>query len=63
VVWCYPVQPNGRVSDANLAVNGLTLGIAVDDSWFETEGFDEKVMRRWDVLVDEKWDDALEFAH
>jgi hypothetical protein len=41
----------------------LTLGIAVDASRLETERFDEEVMRRRDVLVNQKWDDALELGH
>jgi len=41
----------------------LTLGIAVDASRLETERFDEEVMRRRNVLVNQKWDDTLEFTH
>src|SRR5947209_11094692 len=41
----------------------LTLSVAVDASWLETESFDEEIMRRRDVLVYQKWDDTLELAH
>jgi hypothetical protein len=41
----------------------LTLGIAVDASRLEAERFDEEVMRRRDVFVNQKWDDALELGH
>jgi hypothetical protein len=41
----------------------LTLGIAVDASGLETERFDDEVMRRWNVLINQQWDNALEFGH
>ena len=41
----------------------LALGIAVDASRLKTERFDEEVMRRRNVIVNQQWDNALELGH
>jgi hypothetical protein len=57
------MQPNHEVSSANLGVNGLALGSAVDAARREAEGGHEEVMRRGNILANENRDETLDFVH
>lgn len=59
----HPVQPHRRISDANLAMDRLTIGASLDTSRDEPEGVNEEVMRGWDVLISQNRDHAAECRH
>jgi hypothetical protein len=59
----HSMQPNNKVADTNLAMNGLAIGSAVDTARGETQSIHEKVMLRGDVLAYEDRDESFAFVH
>jgi len=57
------MQPNHKVTGANLGVDGFAFGVAVNAARGETKRFNKKIMPGCDVLVHEDWNDLLALGH
>jgi hypothetical protein len=57
------MQPNDEATDTDLAMNGLTIGSAVDAARGEAQSLHEEVMLRSDVLAHKNRDEFFAFAH
>jgi hypothetical protein len=59
----HTVQPDGGFPRANLAVNGLALGVPVHTSTAEAERHDQEIVSSSDVLISQNRNDLLEIRH
>jgi hypothetical protein len=57
------MQPHGRVTRADLAVDGLAVGVPVHTPAVEAEGLDQKLVSSGDVLIGQNRNDSLEIGH
>ena len=63
MLGCDAVQPDRGVAQADLGVDGLSLGALVDSARAEAERADEEVVSGGDVLIDEQRDEAIDGWH
>jgi hypothetical protein len=59
----HTVQPDGGFPRANLAVNGLALGVPVYTSAAEAERHHQEIVSSSDVLISQNRNDLLEICH
>ncbi len=59
----HTMQPDCGVSCADLAVDGLTLGIPVHTRAAEAERPDQEIVCRGNILIRENWNDSLKIRH
>jgi hypothetical protein len=59
----HSVQPDRRISNANLAMDRQAIGASLDTSRDEPEGVNKKVMCGGDVLISQNRDHAAECRH
>ena len=57
------MQPKNQITGANLCMDCLTLGCAVNAAGRETEGVHEEVVGCGNVLAYENRDESFDFGH
>jgi hypothetical protein len=63
VLCCDAMEPDRHVADTDLAMDRVTFRISVDAARIKTEGLDQEIMSRRNVLVSQNRDYSLECRH
>ena len=57
------MQPNRRIARANFGVDCVAFAVSLDAAGRKPESFDEKIVRRRNVLVDENVCQTIDSGH
>ena len=57
------VQPDGRIPNADFAMNRLALRGSMDAAGSEPERLDQEVVGSGNILIRQHWNDSLEGRH